>query len=40
VAYEKIELKDGIDMEVYENLNFANYDWHSPSNPTSLENES
>ena len=28
VAYENIKLKDGIDMEVYENLDFVNYDWH------------
>ena len=26
VAYENIKLKDGIDMEVYENLDFVNYD--------------
>ena len=26
VAYENIKLKDGIDMEVYGNLDFVNYD--------------
>ena len=26
VAYENIKLKDGIDMEVYENHDFVNYD--------------
>jgi hypothetical protein len=26
VAYENIKFKDGIDMEVYENLDFVNYD--------------
>jgi hypothetical protein len=26
VAYENIKLKDGIDMEVYENLDFVDYD--------------
>ena len=30
VAYENIKIKDGIDMEVYENLDFVNYDWHVP----------
>jgi hypothetical protein len=37
VAYENIKLKDGIDMEVYENLNIVNYDWHNPRDPTTLE---
>ena len=36
VAYEKIELKDGKDVEIYENLDFVNYDRHGPSNPTTL----
>jgi hypothetical protein len=39
VAYEKIKLKDGKDVEIYENLNFVYYDWHGPSNPTTLEDE-
>jgi hypothetical protein len=26
VVYEKIELKDGKDVEIYENLDFINYD--------------
>ena len=38
VAYENIKLKDGIDMEVYENLDFVNFDWHVPGDPTTLEN--
>jgi hypothetical protein len=33
-------LKDGIDMKVYENLDFVNYDWHSPDDLTILEKES
>ena len=37
VAYEKIELKDGKDVKIYENLNFVNYDWHGPTDPTTLE---
>jgi hypothetical protein len=37
VAYENIKLKDGIHMEVYKILNFVNYDWHGPSDPTALE---
>ena len=40
VAYENIKLKDGIDMEVYENLDFVHYDWHVSSDPTTLEKES
>jgi len=36
VDYERFKFKDGRDMEVYENLNFVNYDWHSPGDPTSL----
>ena len=40
VAYEKIKIKDGIDMKVYENLDFINYDWHGPSNPTTLKDVS
>ena len=38
VAYEKIELKDGKDVEIYKNLDFVNFDWHGPGNPTTLEN--
>ena len=38
VAYENIKIKDGIDMEVYENLDFVNYDWHVPWDPTTLKN--
>jgi len=38
VAYENIKLKDGIDMKVYENLDFVNYDWHSLGDPTTLKN--
>ena len=38
VAYENIKLKDGIDMEVYENLDFVNFDWHVPGDPTTLGN--
>ena len=40
VSYEKIELKDGKDVEINENLDFVYYDWHGPSNPTTLKNES
>ena len=40
VAYEKIKLKDGKDVEIYENLDFVNYDGHSPGNPTTLKDES
>jgi len=40
VAYENIKLKDGIDMEVYENLNFVYFNWHGPNNPTTLKEES
>ena len=36
VAYEKIELKDGKDVEIYENLDCVNYDWHGPVDPTTL----
>ena len=36
VAYEKIELKDGKDVEIYENLDFVNFDWHNRGNPTTL----
>ena len=36
MAYEKLKFKDGIAMEIYENLNFVNYDWHGPGNPTTL----
>ena len=39
VAYEKIKLKDGKDVKIYENLNFVNYDWHGPTDPTTLEDE-
>ena len=38
VAYENIKLKDGIDMEVCENLDFVNCDWHGLGNPTILKN--
>jgi hypothetical protein len=37
VAYEKIELKDGKDVKIYENHDLVDYDWHGPSNPTTLE---
>jgi hypothetical protein len=37
VAYQNIKFKDGIDMEVYENLDFVNYDWHVPCDPSALE---
>jgi len=37
VAYEKLKLEDGKDMEIYMNLIFVNYDWHGPGNPTTLE---
>ena len=40
VAYENVKFKDGIDMEVNENLNFVNYDWHGPSDPTTFKDES
>ena len=40
VAYKKIKFKDGIDMEVYGNLDFVNFDGHVPCNPATLENES
>ena len=33
VAYENIKLKDGKDVEIYENLNFVNYDWDNPTLP-------
>jgi hypothetical protein len=36
VAYEKIKLKDGKDVEVQTNLGFIYFHWHSPSNPTTL----
>ena len=39
-AYEKIELKDGKVVEIYENLDFAYDDWHGPSNSTTLKDES
>ena len=35
VAYEKIKLKDGKDVEIYENLDFVNCDWHSPDDLTT-----
>ena len=38
VAYEKLKLKDGKDVEIYENLNFVYFDGHGPSNPTTLKN--
>ena len=34
VPYEKIKLKDGKDVEIYENLNFVYFDGHGPRNPT------
>ena len=40
VAYENIKLKDGIDMEVNENLDFVNYDGYGPGDPTTLKYES
>ena len=40
VAYEKLKLKDGKDVEIYESLDFVNCDWHGPGNPTTLEDES
>ena len=33
-AYEKLKLKDGKDVEIYENLNFVYFDGHGPRNPT------
>ena len=36
VPYEKIKLKDGKDVEIYENLDCVNYDWHGPVDPTTL----
>ena len=38
VAYEKLKLKDGKDVEIYENLNSIYYGWHGPSNPSTLKN--
>jgi len=35
VAYEKIKLKDGKDVEIYENLDFVNCDWHNPDDLTT-----
>jgi hypothetical protein len=40
VAYEKIKLKDGRDVKIYENLDFVNYDSQGPSDFTTLEKES
>ena len=40
MAYEKLKLKDGKDVEIYENLDFVYFDGHGPSNPTTLEDES
>jgi hypothetical protein len=40
VAYEKLKLKDGKDVEIYENLDIVYFDGHGPSNPTTLEDES
>ena len=40
VAYEKIELKDGKDVDIYENLDFVYFNWHGPNNPTTLKEES
>ena len=40
VAYEKLKLKDGKEMEIYENLDFVYFDGHGPGNPTTLEDES
>jgi hypothetical protein len=36
VAYENIKLKDDIDMEVQANLDFINFYWHCPNNPTTF----
>ena len=35
VAYNKIKLKDGKDVEIYENLDFVNCDWHNPDDLTT-----
>ena len=40
VAYEKLKLKDGKDVEINENLNFVYFDGHGHGNPTTLEDES
>jgi hypothetical protein len=40
VAYEKLKLKDGKDVEIYENLDIVYLHGHGPSNPTTLEDES
>ena len=40
VAYVKIKLKDGKDVEIYENLDIVNFNWHVPDDSTTLENES
>jgi hypothetical protein len=37
VAYEKLKLKDGKDVKIYENLDIAYFDGHGPNNPTTLE---
>jgi len=37
VSYVKIKLKDSKDVEIYENLDCVNYDWHGPGDPTTLE---
>ena len=39
VAYEKIKLKDGKDVKIYENLDFVYFNWHGPDNPTTLKDE-
>ena len=40
VAYKNTKLNDVKDMEIYENLDFVQNDWHDPGNPTTLEDES
>ena len=40
VAYKKIKIKNGKEVEVQMNLGFLYFEWHGPSNPTTLEDES
>jgi hypothetical protein len=40
VAYEKLKLKDGKYVEIYENLDIIYFDGHGPGNPITLEDES
>ena len=35
VAYEKFKVNDGKDVEIYENLDFVNCDWHNPDDLTT-----